>query len=308
MYSNTIEIRKISIVDLYTDAIVNAANEALAAGGGVCGAIFKAAGYKEFQQACDKYGHCNTGDAVITPGFSLKAKHVIHAVGPRYSDGRHGEPELLKSAYKSALELAVTNGCHSIGFPLISAGIFGYPLIDAWNIALDACSSFLKNLKDYQLNIIFAVLSDEIIKAGKECLKEGKASVFKRAERSDWKTTSMPKRNSVFTLERTFTKEQMSSLRKGHIPEEMEDKWFWYMDGSSLYAHRSWSGFCIYKIDFKDNGHHVVTVNRDEEQYGCKSDEEDLERVNDLLDRWTKPTYDHYGQWLSETAEALKNA
>ena len=121
--SCTIEIQKISIVDLDTDAIVNAANEALAAGGGVCGAIFKAAGYKELQAACDKYAHCNTGDAVITPGFKLKAKYVIHAVGPRYRDGKHGEPERLQSAYKKALELAVQNKCHSIGFPLISAGI-----------------------------------------------------------------------------------------------------------------------------------------------------------------------------------------
>lgn len=98
---STIEIQKISIVDLETDAIVNAANEALAAGGGVCGAIFNAAGYQKLQAACDAIGHCNTGDAVITPGFALKAKYVIHAVGPRWKDGKHREPERLQRAYKN---------------------------------------------------------------------------------------------------------------------------------------------------------------------------------------------------------------
>ena len=140
---NTIEIRKISITDLDTDAIVNAANEALAAGGGVCGAIFRAAGYKELQAACDIYAHCDEGDAVITPGFKLKAKYVIHAVGPRWGGGKYNESHRLASAYKKALELAVVNQCHSIGFPLISAGIFGYPVDGAWYVALHACSEFL---------------------------------------------------------------------------------------------------------------------------------------------------------------------
>ena len=122
---STIEIRKISITDLNTDAIVNAANEGLWAGGGVCGAIFKAAGYQQLQAACDKIGHCNTGSAVITPGYHLKAKYIIHAVGPRWKDGKHKEPEQLYGAYYRSLELAAENKCRSIGFPLISAGIFG---------------------------------------------------------------------------------------------------------------------------------------------------------------------------------------
>ena len=125
---STIEIRRVSITDLDTDAIVNAANEGLWAGGGVCGAIFKAAGHDQLQAACHKIGHCDTGSAVITPGFHLKAKYIIHAVGPRWAGGSHDEPKLLYGAYRRALELAVENGCQSIGFPLISAGIFGYPV------------------------------------------------------------------------------------------------------------------------------------------------------------------------------------
>ena len=86
---STIEIRKISITDLNTDAIVNAANDGLWAGGGVCGAIFKAAGYQQLQAACNKIGHCDTGSAVITPGFHLQATYILHAVGTRWKDGKH---------------------------------------------------------------------------------------------------------------------------------------------------------------------------------------------------------------------------
>ena len=167
---STIEIRKIGITDLETDAIVNAANDGLWAGGGVCGAIFKAAGHDQLQAACSKIGHCNTGFAVITPGFKLKAKYIIHAVGPVWSGGKQDEPKLLYSAYRSSLNLAVANRCRSIGFPLISAGIFGYPIEQAWRKALQACSEFLD--KGNEIDIVFAVLDDEILKIGKKALKD----------------------------------------------------------------------------------------------------------------------------------------
>ena len=163
---SSIEIQKISIVDLDTDAIVNAANSGLWAGGGVCGAIFEAAGYEKLTKACNKIGHCNIGSAAITPGFDLKARYIIHAVGPIYSDGRHGEAEMLYKAYKKSLELAVINGCKSIGFPLISAGIFGYPLDEAWELAVQACRNYIEANPDVDIDIIFAVLSDRIYKIG----------------------------------------------------------------------------------------------------------------------------------------------
>ncbi|ETP73120.1 putative phosphatase, C-terminal domain of histone macro H2A1 like protein [Lachnospiraceae bacterium JC7] len=169
---STVTIQKISITDLTTDVIVNAANEGLWPGGGVCGAIFQAAGYHELEAVCEAIGHCDTGSAVITPGFHLKSRYIIHAVGPRYADGLHHEPELLYSAYSRSLELAMKEGLHSIGFPLISAGIFGYPLSPAWQIALQACRDFITVNKDYDINIVFAVLDDRILQRGHEILEE----------------------------------------------------------------------------------------------------------------------------------------
>jgi O-acetyl-ADP-ribose deacetylase (regulator of RNase III) len=169
MIMSTIDIRTISITDLNTDAIVNAANEMLLAGGGVCGAIFRAAGRSQLQAACSAIGHCDTGSAVITPGFSLKARHVIHAVGPRWSGGSRGEAELLASAYRRSLELATEHGCRSIGFPLISAGIFGYPLADAWKVALKTCCGYLA--EGHQIGIVFAVLDERNAELGREILR-----------------------------------------------------------------------------------------------------------------------------------------
>ena len=169
---NAISIQKIGITDLSTDAIVNAANDGLWAGGGVCGAIFRAAGYAKLQAACDAIGHCDTGSAVITPGFDLKAKYIIHAVGPVWRGGNCGEPQQLYGAYSRSLELAVENNCHSIGFPLISAGIFGYPKDKAWRQAIQACSDFLKKNPDADLKVVFAVLDDGIMSLGSQTLSE----------------------------------------------------------------------------------------------------------------------------------------
>ncbi|MBR0140203.1 MAG: macro domain-containing protein [Firmicutes bacterium] len=168
----SIEIRRISITDLDTDAVVNAANADLWPGGGVCGAIFRAAGHRKLEEACKRIGHCATGSAVITPGFDMKAKYIIHAVGPVWKGGKNGESDLLYGAYYRSLELAEENGCASIGFPLISAGIFSYPLKGAWTQAIKACSDYLAKHKDSRIKIIFAVLDDENIKVGREILKE----------------------------------------------------------------------------------------------------------------------------------------
>ena len=167
---SSISIEKISITDLDTDAVVNAANEGLWAGGGVCGAIFRAAGHQQLQDACDRIGHCDTGSAVITPGFQLKATYIIHAVGPRYRDGKHKEPEQLYGAYRKSLELALENGCASIGFPLISAGIFGYPAEQAWQVAIQACRDYIN--EGNAIDIVFAVLDDRMLRQGQRVLDE----------------------------------------------------------------------------------------------------------------------------------------
>ena len=167
---SSIEIRKIGITQLATDAVVNAANTGLWEGGGVCGYIFRDAGSAEMTAACNKIGHCDEGDAVITPGFKLPAKYVIHAVGPQWSGGNRNEPELLYSAYMKSLLLAKENNLHSIGFPLISAGIFCYPVDKAWDRAITACRDFIDANPDYEMQIVFAVLDDGIKAIGESIL------------------------------------------------------------------------------------------------------------------------------------------
>ncbi|GAB6887308.1 O-acetyl-ADP-ribose deacetylase [Desulfothermus okinawensis JCM 13304] len=130
------------------DAIVNAANSQLAGGGGVDGAIHRAAG-PELKKAGMKWvqenGPLPTGEAVITPGFKLKAKYVIHTVGPIYRDGKHNEPELLKNAYKNSLKLADSNHLTTIAFPAISCGVYGYPKREAAQIAIGTIKEVLPN-------------------------------------------------------------------------------------------------------------------------------------------------------------------
>lgn len=166
-----IRIENTSITNLGTDAIVNAANTGLWAGTGVCGAVFAAAGYPALQAACKAIGHCDVGSAVITPGFNLPAKYIIHAVGPQWSGGENGEPQLLYSAYRSALNLALANSCHSVGFPLISAGVFGYPLEAAWQVAIKACQEFLQIHPATDMEIVFAVIDTRIQQTGQMILR-----------------------------------------------------------------------------------------------------------------------------------------
>ena len=99
------------------------------------------------------------------------------------------------------------------------------------------------------------------------------------AHRNDWKTEPMPKQHDRFVLTRSFSDEEMDALRLGNVPQAMEDKWFWYMENKTLWAHRSWTGYCIYQIDFKEDNNHVVIVNRDPEQYACTSTAEDMQNL-----------------------------
>ena len=132
-----------------TDAIVNAANARLQQGGGVCGAIFAAAGARKLQKACDRIGGCPTGEAVLTDGFDLPARYVIHTVGPIWRGGGYDEQALLESCYRSSLALAARNGCKSIAFPLISAGIYGYPKEEAQAVAEESIRAFLEETGDH---------------------------------------------------------------------------------------------------------------------------------------------------------------
>ncbi len=146
------------ITTLKVDAIVNAANTGLLAGGGVCGAIFRAAGYRELQEACNKLAPIQTGEAVITPGFNLPAKFIIHTAGPIWRGGQFGEENLLRSCYTNSLKLAAENNLKSIAFPLISSGIYGYPPPDALKVAVRAIEDF-----QGELEVILTVMDKSLL-------------------------------------------------------------------------------------------------------------------------------------------------
>lgn len=152
--------------------IVNAANNQLQHGGGVCGAIFAAAGAKELQTACNSLGMCGTGHTAVTPGFKLKAQYIIHAVGPRWKDGKHYEAEMLYNCYKCAMQDAQDRDCHSIAFPLISSGIYGYPAKEAWEVAIRAIQDYQMANSDYTLDATIAVISDDALKLGNSILSK----------------------------------------------------------------------------------------------------------------------------------------
>ena len=136
----------------------------------MCGAIFSEAGSYELTQTCDEIGGCPTGGAVITPGFDLRAEYIIHAVGPIWQGGNNNEEELLYSAYTKSLALAKEHDCSSIGFPVISSGIYGYPKDEAWQVAIRACLDFLNDNPDCKIRIIFAVISDSSRELGESVI------------------------------------------------------------------------------------------------------------------------------------------
>ena len=158
-----ISVRQADITTLAVDAIVNAANSSLLGGGGVDGAIHRAAG-PELLLECRTFGGCPTGEVRITQGYRLPARYVIHAVGPRYQDGKHGEAELLASCYRNSLELAVAHGVKTIAFPAISCGIYGYPIPDAARIAVETVTRFLAGDRTIE-QVVFACFGAEVLGA-----------------------------------------------------------------------------------------------------------------------------------------------
>jgi O-acetyl-ADP-ribose deacetylase (regulator of RNase III) len=164
-----VSARLADITTLDVDAIVNAANTSLMPGGGVCGAIHRAAG-PELAAACARVGGCPTGDARITPGFRLPARFVIHAVGPVWRGGGSSEPAQLASAYRTSFALAKSKGLRSIAFPAISTGIFGYPLDKATRIAVETVRAEAAAEAGSIDEVIFACFSEDVLEAYSKAL------------------------------------------------------------------------------------------------------------------------------------------
>lgn len=162
------------ITKMKVHAIVNAANTELKIGGGVCGAIFNAAGERKLQTACEKLAPIKTGDAVATPAFALSAKYIIHTAGPIYKDGKSGEEELLRSAYTNSLNLALEKKCKSIAFPLLSSGAYGYPKEEALHVATEAFRNFLS---EHDMDIYLVVFDKSALSVSKKLLYEVKSYI-----------------------------------------------------------------------------------------------------------------------------------
>lgn len=165
-----IEVRQADITKLEVDAIVNAANTTLLGGGGVDGAIHRAAG-PELLEECRRIGGCPTGQARITRGYRLPAKHVIHTVGPIWRGGEHGEKELLAACYRNSLDLAAGNGVRSIAFPAISCGAYGFPIDEAAEIAVREVAS-----DDRLDHVIFACFGRDTLDALERSLRRAGCS------------------------------------------------------------------------------------------------------------------------------------
>lgn len=158
------------IARVRADVVVNAANERLAPGSGVCGAIYAAAGYDDMLAACRELGGCPTGEAVVTPGFALPARWCVHTVGPVWRGGAAGEERALRSCYRSVFREAVRLGATSVAYPLVSAGVYGYPAEGALAVAREETRAFLESHDD--VDVMLVVFDDDVIRRGSELARE----------------------------------------------------------------------------------------------------------------------------------------
>jgi O-acetyl-ADP-ribose deacetylase (regulator of RNase III) len=212
-----------NIVDMNVDAIVNAANPNLLKGGGVCGAIFNAAGMNELHEACQKLAPVQTGQAVITAGFELSSKYIIHAVGPIYTDGLHNEKQLLSDAYTNSMRLAIENNCESMAFPLLSSGIYGYPKAEALSIATDSIKSFIET---HELDVYLMIYDLNTFEVDKELLNQINEYLQFNYEEEALELKQVLYRESQSSAAFFYEEDKASSLEKEDEP------WLSHLDES----------------------------------------------------------------------------
>lgn len=203
-----------------TEAIVNAANSQLKMGGGVCGAIFKAAGVRELQEACNQIGYCQVGEAVMTPGYNLKANYIIHTVGPIWQDGKDGEAGLLEKAYLSSLKLAKEQGITSITFPLIATGVYGYPRAEALNIAIGAIKKFLAK---EEMSIYLAVYDRQSVEISESLYNEVTHYIDHYYENTDQGYTKRRFFEEEIVLQESVVQSDCKNIGEAPVKRSLED-------------------------------------------------------------------------------------
>lgn len=218
------------ITKIDTDAIVNAANTSLLAGGGVCGAIFKATGERSLSSACKKLAPIKTGQAVATSGFKLPAKYIIHTAGPIYSASKAKQcRQQLKDCYLNSLKLADSMGLTSIAFPLISSGIYGYPKAEALEVAQEAINEFLQN-SDSDMEVLLAVFDQKSFEISTKLLDEVESYIDQnyvdQSEKEDIRYRSFPGMMSPSFVESTAKPDvffdDLNSLPLDHLLDDLE--------------------------------------------------------------------------------------